>query len=92
MNQDTVHIRRESRFGRSILFTTKKSADIITSVCDVSRIPEQYIRRQSIANLLAFDTFFMKSLQYPRTTGVMKAKLLPALSLLLVAGQFTGEH
>ena len=33
-----------------------------------------------------------KSLQQLHTTGMMEAKLLAALSLLLVVGQLSGEH
>jgi len=51
---------------------------------------------QGINNLSEIDTFFNFKISststYYRTTGIMEAKLLAALSLLLAVGQFTGEH
>ena len=47
---------------------------------------------QSINNPSAIDRFFNFKISSTSTTGIMEAKLLAAVSLLLVVGQFTGDH
>jgi len=57
---------------------------------------KQYIRRHSCKVSTTYQQLIhssiLKSLQHLCTTGIMEAKLLAALSLLLAVGQFTGEQ
>ena len=84
----------ESRFGRSILFITKRSADSYHlnvwrkwSIRTVHKEAQHLKYHQPVS-----DWYILHEICSIPTTGVMKTKLLAALSLLMVAGQLTANQ